>query len=587
MNVPTASYVHGASPVPLSGLTVGGLLDRAADLWPDREALVVPHQDVRWSFAELRALADGLAAGLLGLGLVPGDRVGVLSPNRSEWVTIQFATARAGLVLVNINPAYRAPELRYALNKVGCKALIVAPRFKSSDYMGMLAELAPELETATPGRLAARSLPDLSWIVHLGAEPHRGAISYDNVVAGADARTRDRVRMLGATLQFDDPINIQFTSGTTGAPKAATLTHHNIVNNAIFVGRQMALDPGDRLCLPVPMYHCFGMVLGTLCTVACGAAVVLPSEGFDADATLRAIADERCSALHGVPTMFIAELDSPTFPRTDFSSLRTGIMAGAPCPEELMRRVMADMHLEQITIAYGMTETGPVSFQTAVDDPLEKRVGTVGRVLPHVEVKIVDPEGRVVPRGTAGELLTRGYCVMPGYWGDTEKTAEAIDPAHWIASGDVAVIEPDGYCRIVGRTKDMIIRGGENIFPREIEDFLYTHPKIEQVEVIGVPDPKYGEEVCAWIRLRDGETATADEIRAFCAERIAHFKIPRHIRFVETFPMTVTGKVQKFVMRQMMADERPKDPAARTTDPTGRGGRPTPDAQRATKGETS
>ncbi len=555
MTALTKSYVHGVSPTPLLGLTVGQLFDRTAERWPDNPALVVRHQGIRWSYADLRREVDSLAAGLLALGLEPGDPLGIWSPNNAEWIVTQFATAKAGIVLVNINPAYRLPEVEYALNKTGCKALITAATFKTSDYMAMLRELAPELKSAKPGELRAKRLPELRTVVRLGTERCPGMLNYEDLAGIAGEAERGRVQTLADTLQFDDPINIQFTSGTTGAPKAATLTHHNIVNNAFFVGETMELSEKDSLCIPVPMYHCFGMVLGTLCAVAHGAAMVFPSEGFDALETLKAVEAEGCTALHGVPTMFIAELEQPDFAKFNLASLRTGITAGAPCAIELMKRLIGEMHLAEITIAYGMTETGPVSFETSVHDPVDRRVTTVGRVLPHTEVKIVDEQGRVVPVGTPGELLTRGYCVMPGYWNDPEKTAEAIDAAHWIKSGDIATIDAEGYCNIVGRLKDMLIRGGENIFPREIEEFLFTHPKIEDVQVIGVPDPKYGEEVCAWIKLHQGESLSAEEVRAFCRGKIAHFKIPHYIKFVEAFPMTVTGKIQKFIMREQMAKE--------------------------------
>jgi fatty-acyl-CoA synthase len=419
----------------------------------------------------------------------------------------------------------------------------------------MLHELMPELQQAKPGELAAARVPDLRTVIALGGERGAGMLDYGEIQSLAGKGQEQRLGALAAELQFDDPINIQFTSGTTGAPKAATLTHHNIVNNAYFVGETMELSAQDRLCIPVPMYHCFGMVLGTLTAVAHGAAMVFPAEGFDPLEVLETVQAERCTALHGVPTMFIAELDHPEFERFDLSALRTGIIAGAPCPIELMKRLVGEMHLKEITIAYGMTETGPVSFETSVHDPLERRVTTVGRVLPHTEVKIVDDQGRVVPAGTPGELLTRGYCVMPGYWEDPEKTAEAVDAARWIRSGDIATLDAEGYCNIVGRLKDMLIRGGENIFPREIEEFLYTHPKIEEVQVIGVPDPKYGEEVCAWIKLHAGEGLSAEEVQGFCKGHIAHFKVPRYIKFVEAFPMTVTGKIQKYVMREQMAEE--------------------------------
>ena len=559
MNTPatalTTSYVHGVSLTPLMGATVGALFDRTAGRWPDNTALVVRHQTLSWTYRELQRRVDALAAGLLAAGLEPGDRLGIWSPNNAEWVVTQFATAKAGIVLVNINPAYRVPEVRYALAKTGCKALFTAAAFKTSDYIAMLRELAPELEDCPAGALRAAQLPELRIVVRLDKERSAGILNYADLAGLAGAAERRRVAELAGALQFDDPINIQFTSGTTGAPKAATLTHHNIVNNAYFVGQTMALGERDRLCIPVPMYHCFGMVLGTLACVARGATMVLTSEGFDPLAVLESVQAEQCTALHGVPTMFIAELDHPDFHGFDLSSLRTGIIAGAPCPVELMKRLIAEMHLEQITIAYGMTETGPVSFQTSVDDPVERRVTTVGRVLPHTEVKIVDEQGRIVPPNTPGELLTRGYCVMPGYWEDPERTAKAIDRAGWISSGDIATLDEQGYCNIVGRLKDMVIRGGENIFPREIEEFLYTHPAIEEVQVFGVPDLKYGEEVCAWIKLHEGKLLGAEEVRAFCEGHIAHFKIPRYVKFVEDFPMTVTGKVQKYVMRERMAEE--------------------------------
>ncbi len=555
MSALNQSYVHGASLTPLLGQTVGQLFDRTVSLWPDREALVVRHQNIRWTWRDLKREVDAVAAGLVGLGLQPGERLGIWSPNNAEWVVTQFASAKAGLILVNVNPAYRLPELEYALNKVGCAALITAAQFKTSNYGAMLHEIAPELKDAIPGDLKASRVPDLRLVIRLDDERDPGMLNYSEVRKRGGSDQLQRLEKLAHELQFDDPINIQFTSGTTGAPKAATLTHHNIVNNAFFVGETMELDEQDRLCIPVPMYHCFGMVLGTLTCVARGATMVFPSEGFDPLSVLQTVEAERCTALHGVPTMFIAEIDHPEFRNFDLSSLRTGIIAGAPCPIELMKRLIGEMHLEEITIAYGMTETGPVSFETSVHDPLERRVTTVGRVLPHTEVKIVDESDHVVPVGTAGELLTRGYCVMPSYWNDEEKTKKAIDDAHWIRSGDIATLDEEGYCNIVGRLKDMLIRGGENIYPREIEEFLFTNPKVEDVQVIGVPDPKFGEEVCAWIKLRPGESAREEEMRGFCHGKIAHFKIPRYIKFVDDFPMTVTGKVQKYIMRQMMAEE--------------------------------
>jgi fatty-acyl-CoA synthase len=549
------SYVHGVSDTPLIGETVSGLFDRITAEHGDNEALVVTHQQIRWTYRELKEHVDRLAAGLVALGLNAGERVGIWAPNCAEWVVTQFATARAGMILVNINPAYRLGELEYALNKVGCRALILAPDFKTSDYHGMLRDLAPEIATARPGKLEAASIPDLRYLVTLSEQETPGFLNYRDVSTCTAADVQQKLATIDASLQFDDPINIQFTSGTTGLPKAATLTHHNIVNNAYFTGERMQFSAADRLCIPVPMYHCFGMVLGTLTCVAHGATMVLPSAGYEPGAALQAIEAERCTAVHGVPTMFIAELDHPQFAQFNLDSLRTGVIAGAPCPIELMKRLIAEMHLDEITIAYGMTETGPVSFQTSAADTVERKVSTVGTVLPHTEIKIIDEQGKVVPAGTPGELLTRGYCVMPGYWGDEQKTAETIDAAHWLHSGDIAVLDDAGYCQIVGRLKDMLIRGGENIFPREIEEYLFQHPKIEAAEVIGVPDEKYGEEVCAWIKLHAGETATEEDIREFCRERIAHFKIPRYILFVDEFPMTITGKVQKYKMREEMVNK--------------------------------
>ena len=555
MGALTQSYVNGASALPLLGDTVGVHFDRAAARWADAEALVARHQNVRWTYGELQRRVDACAAGLLAVGLEPGDRVGIWSPNNAEWVVTQFATAKAGLILVNINPAYRLAELEYALSKVGCKALVTAGSFKSSDYVGMLGQLAPELTACAPGELRAARLPTLRTVICLDDEHHAGMLRFADLTGLAGEAEHQRLTALASVLQFDDPINIQFTSGTTGSPKGATLTHHNILNNGFFVGEGMRLTARDRLCIPVPLYHCFGMVLGALACVTHGAAMIFPSDAFEPLAVLEALEAEHCTAVHGVPTMFIAMLDHPRFDQFDLSALRSGIMAGSPCPIEVMNRVHDDMHMAQVTIAYGMTETSPASFQSAVDAPLERRVGTVGQVHPHVEVKIVDAEGRIVPAGVPGELLTRGYCVMRGYWDDAERTAEAIDTAGWMHTGDLATLDAAGYCNIVGRLKDMVIRGGENVYPREIEEYLYRHPHVRDVQVIGVPDSRYGEELCAWITLRDGAVVTPDDIKDFCRGNIAHYKIPRYIKFVDDFPMTVTGKIQKFAMREQMIAE--------------------------------
>jgi fatty-acyl-CoA synthase len=545
------SYVHGASGKPL----IGEYFDRIAERFAECDALIVGHQQIRWTYRELKERVDAFAAGLLALGLKRGDRIGIWSPNNAEWVISQFATAKAGIILVNINPAYRLAELEYALNKAGCVALVTAVRFKSSDYLAMLCELAPELALASPGNLHAAGLPELRLVITIGAHSVPGMVRFEDVLGLARDAERHRLAELAEELQFDDPINIQFTSGTTGFPKGATLTHHNILNNGFFLGEAMKFTERDRVCIPVPLYHCFGMVIGNLGCLTHGAAMVFPGEGFDPLATLETLEAERCTAVYGVPTMFIAEMDHPDFAKFDLSSLRTGIMAGSPCPTEVMKRAVASMHLSEIVIGYGMTETSPASFVSSTDDPLERRVSTVGRAMPHVEAKVVDADGRIVPRGVAGELLTRGYLVMLGYWDDEEKTREAIDAAGWMHTGDLATIDAAGYCNIVGRIKDMVIRGGENVYPREIEEFLYRHPKIQDVQVIGVPDQRYGEELCAWIRLHDGENATADEIRAFCQGQIAHYKVPRYVKFVDGFPMTVTGKIQKFLMREQMIEE--------------------------------
>ena len=551
----TASYVSGVSDVPLLGHTIGHALDRAATQWADRIALISRAQAVRWTWRELRDRADALAVGLLAFGLNRGDRIGIWSLNRAEWALTQFAAARAGLVLVTINPAYRLSELEFALNKVGCSVLVTATRFKNSDYISMVKTLAPELAASRPGQLSAARLPQLRAVVQIGGPNVAGAIPFDEVAARGGKSEVSASRALAREIQFDDAANIQFTSGTTGSPKGVTLTHHNILNNGYFVGRAMRLTEADRICIPVPLYHCFGMVMGNLAALTHGCAMVYPSEGFDPLATLDAVQAEGCTALYGVPTMFIAELDHPDFSRFDLGALRTGIMAGAPCPIEVMRKVIDRMNMRDVTIAYGMTETSPVSFQSAIGDSVERRVATVGRIQPHLEVKIVDSEGDVVPRGQSGKLCTRGYSVMLGYWGDKEKTDDVVDAAGWMHTGDLATLDEEGYCNIVGRIKDMVIRGGENLYPREIEEFLFRHPKIQEVQVFGVADTKYGEELCAWIRLRDGETMSEDDVRSFCQGQIAHQKIPRYVEFVNEFPMTVTGKIQKFIMRQKVEEQ--------------------------------
>jgi len=541
------SYSHGASPVLLLGQTIGDNLAATARRFPDAEALVVVHQGVRLTYADFDAEVDRLARGLLALGLEKGDRVGIWSPNCAEWALVQYATARLGVVLVNINPAYRTHEVEYALRQSGCRMLVAATDFKTSDYRAMIDEVRP-------------ALPDLERVVYLGTD------DWAAVLAGGASVPPSAVAERAATLAFDDAINIQYTSGTTGFPKGATLSHHNILNNGYFIGEGCRYTEADRVCIPVPFYHCFGMVLGNLGCTTHGAAMVIPAPAFEPAATLEAIERERCTSLYGVPTMFIAELALPNFADYDLSSLRTGIMAGSPCPVEVMKRCINEMHMEEVTICYGMTETSPVSTQTLTDDPIDKRVGTVGRVHPHVEVKIVDPETMLVtPRGSAGELCTRGYSVMLGYWNDPEKTAESIDPARWMHTGDLAVMDDEGYVNIVGRIKDLVIRGGENVYPREIEEFLYSHPDIVDVQVIGVPDLKYGEEIMAWVKLREGASLDAGELRAFCEGRIAHYKIPRYVHVTDEFPMTVTGKVQKFKMREAAIEKLGLQEAASVT----------------------
>ena len=547
------SHVYGTGDVPLRYQTIGEALDEVTIRYPDRTALVMRHQDVRWSWCELGARVDALAAGLVELGLEVGDRIGIYAPNCAEWVLTQFASARAGLILVTINPAYRASELAHALRLAGVRALVMAERFKTSDYVAILASIAPEIVSASPGALSLAAFPGLDYVVQIGSPRHPALLAFDTLAATDPASARAELARRAATMTPDDPINIQFTSGTTGAPKGATLTHHNILNNAMFLARGMALTSSDALCIPVPLYHCFGMVMGVLGCLTHGAAMVFPGEAFDPASVLAAIAEERCTALYGVPTMFIAVLAHPEFDRFDVSSLRTGVMAGASCPVETMRQVIDRLRMRDVTIGYGMTETSPISFQTRPGSDIETRVATVGHILPYLEAKLVDGDGRVVPLGETGEYLVRGYSVMPGYWNQPEATANAIDAAGWMHSGDLAVFGEDGTCRIVGRVKDMIIRGGENIYPAEVENFLMTHPEIVEAAVFGTPHPRWGEEVCVWLRAT--RPIGSEELRAFCRDQIAHYKIPSVVRCVDSFPMTVTGKIQKFEMRNAMLRE--------------------------------
>ncbi|MAV73201.1 MAG: AMP-binding protein [Halieaceae bacterium MED-G27] len=550
----THSYYCGTSSTQIIYETIGAYFDGICEAFPENDALVVRHQGIRWSYRELQAKVDAIAAGLIALGIEPGDRVGIWGPNSAEWVVVQLATAKIGAIMVCINPAYRLYELEYALNKVECKAVVSAEAFKSSDYLSMLNELASELRQCDPGRLVSEKLPNLTTVIRMGEDATPGMFNFDQVLGMGGETETQRLAELQTILKPDDPINIQFTSGTTGNPKGATLTHCNILNNGFLTGEAMRLTDQDRLCIPVPLYHCFGMVLAVLSCVTHGSAMVFPGEAFDPLEALATVEAERCTALHGVPTMFIGELDHPRFAEFDISSLRTGIMAGAPCPIEVMKRVLTQMHMEDILIAYGQTELSPINNITLPNDSLERRTETVGRAMPWVEIKIVDEDGRVVATGQKGEICTRGYSVMRGYWNDPERTAETIDAAGWLHSGDLATMDEEGYVRIVGRIKDMIIRGGENIYPREVEEFLYQHPAISEVQVFGIPDEKMGEQVCAWVQLNEGMALTEDELKAYCKDQITHFKIPRYVRFVTEYPMTVTGKIQKFVMRDQMVE---------------------------------
>ena len=549
------SYRVGPTDAPLLDQTIGDYLLGIVERFPDRPAVVVRHQQIRWRWREYLQQIDRLAKGLLAIGIQPGDRVGIWSPNNIEWCLVQFATARIGAIMVCINPAYRREELAFAINNVGCKALICASRFKGSDYLATLAELAPELNSSPPGELKAAALPSLAWVVRLGEDRTPGMLNFNALLSLGDEQENSVLQRVAAGLKASDPINIQFTSGTTGSPKGATLSHSNILNNGLLVAAGMALTEQDRLCIPVPLYHCFGMVLGNLVCLSVGACALFPSEAFDPATTLQMVSEERCTALHGVPTMFIAELELANFSEFDLGSLRTGIMAGAICPEPLMLRVQTLMHMTEVTIAYGQTECSPINHMTAVDCPLDKRVITVGRAIGHTEIKLVDSSGEMVARGEKGEICCRGYSVMSGYWQDPAKTAATIDTEGWLHSGDIGVMDSEGYVQVVGRSKELIIRGGENIYPREVEERLYDHPAVQDAAVFGIDSDRYGEEVCAWIKLRPGCDADEEEIKHFLSARIAYFKVPRYIRFVNEYPMTVTGKLQKFRMKELMNAE--------------------------------
>ncbi len=552
----TTSYSKGADNPPLIDLCIGEILDHVAARYPDSPALILRQENLRFTWKELQAEVERTARGLLALGFAKGDRVGIWATNVSQWVLMQFATARAGIVLVNLNLRFRAHELEFVLKQSGCKGLVMQPGFRDCDYVETLRHLAPELDTCLPGQLRAARLPQLREVVYIGANPPDGMRGWETMMVQADRVSHADLRSRERSLNAHDTINIQYTSGTTGTPKGAELSHYNVANNGRFIGDSMKLTERDKVCIPVPFYHCFGMVLGNMACLTHGSAMVIPADFFDALATMQTIHEERCTAVYGVPTMFIAEFSHPQFKEFDFTSLRTGIMAGSLCPIELMRRVIRDMHCTELTICYGLTEASPVITQTTTEDTLERKVTTVGRALPHTEVKIVDPNtGEEVPLGANGELLTRGYLVMNGYHNDPVGTAATIEKDGWLHSGDIASMDEHGYVTITGRLKEMIIRGGENIYPREIEEFLYSYPGIKDAQVIGVPSDKYGEEVMAWIIPHEGITLEAEAIQSFCREKIAGFKVPKYIKFVDSFPTTVTGKVQKFVMRQMAIEE--------------------------------
>jgi len=561
VNTELMSYLEGSKRIPLMDLTIGDLLNTAANQYPTNPAIISAHQNVKLSYAEFNQRVNVLSGNLLSLGLHPGDRIGIWSPNNIEWVTTMYAAARAGLVLVNVNPAYRISELEYALNKVGCRALVMAKQSKSSDYTDMIRTLVPEVDACKPGEIKSKQIPELTCLVLIDEEPTPGFINFTALLESKES-TLTTTDLLKITQQVspNSPVNIQFTSGTTGAPKGATLTHNNIVNNAYFVGRGIHLGSSDKVCSPVPLYHCFGMVMATLACANFGATLVLPDESFDALSTLQAVEQEKCTALYGVPTMFSMILNHPEKQSFDVSSLRTGIVAGALCPETLMRQIIKDLNMREITNCYGMTETSPVSFQSAIDDSLEVRTTTVGTVHPNIEVKVVDSNGDILPRGKRGELCTKGYSVMQGYWGDPGKTAESVING-WMHTGDEAVIDEQGYGSIVGRIKDTIIRGGENIAPKEIEEFLLTHDDIIEAQAFGVSDTKYGEIVAVWLKQKAGASLSEAQVANYCRDRISHFKIPAIIKFVDEFPMTVTGKAQKFVMREKTENELKNTPS--------------------------
>lgn len=560
-----SSYVCGASTSTLIGRCIGQVLDDTADHYPERDALVVKHENRRFTYRQLKTEIELAARGFLSLGIKKGDRIGIWSTNSSEWVITQFASAKIGAILVNINPLNRAFDLKHLLRQSECQTLLMIDGFRDANYVSILREICPEIGSSAPGSLQSENLPDLRTIVFVGEAVTPGMFSWEDLLRRGQTISLDELRRRESELEFDDPINIQYTSGTTGLPKGAMLSHHNIVNNAQFIAAALRLSPQDRLCIPVPFYHCFGMVLGNMACVVSGATMVVAAAYFDPEATLRAIHEEKCTALHGVPTMFIAELSCPNFKDFDLSSLRTGIMSGSPCPIEVMRRVVKEMNCQELTIAYGQTEASPVITQTTTADPIEVRVTTVGKAMPHTEVKIIDPlTGKIVPRGTAGELCTRGYLVMKGYYRNPEATRKAIDDDGWLRTGDLAVLDDCGYFKIVGRSKDMVIRGGENIYPREIEEFLFSCPRILDVQIVGVPDPKYGEALAAWVKLKPGAVLTLEDLKQFCKGKIAEYKIPRYLKVTNDFPMTVSGKIQKFKMREISIQEFGLQQAAKT-----------------------